>query len=84
MGSVHYDSKDYDSTLYGLEQFILGQNDEDKKDSDFLIAGDLITRVGYWGYKEEVIENESPDNTKFERTAQDMTTNRNGRGVIEI
>ena len=84
MGSVHYDSKDYDSTLYGLEQFILGQNDEDKKDSDFLIAGDLNTRVGYWGYKEEVIENESPDNTKFERTAQDMTTNRNGRGVIEI
>ena len=84
-GSIFYTDKDHDSTLEALEQFILDQTEEGRE-FDYVIAGDLNARISDWGYTDTIQDDDDDDQESrtYTRTAQDNTTNNNGKRVIEL
>ena len=84
VNSIFYADKEFENTLDMLEQVIADQVDQNN-DTDFIVSGDLNSRIGEWEYKENEEDSwDIEDELKYRRKVTDNVTNSNGKKTIEL
>jgi exonuclease III len=86
INSPFYNDKDFECTLEDLERFLLSVLVED--DVDFIVGGDLNSRIGNWGLEIEDEENfdsfMNAVNYTYARESEDSCINSFGKKLIEL
>ena len=81
--SVFYKKKYYNCTLDLLEDFMLCKLDENIS-YDFLIIGDLNSRISDWSLEDDILNNNENDLNLYDRKSEDKCVNTFGKKLIQL